>query len=166
MYMKTYLFILSWGLINIAFSLKCGKPLGVKSCPTTKREWQKAELKSNCSECPKENYHCVPDQHENLVEVCTKPLKLPVGMCPFYDTTGKRLQRGKCFQTKGGCDGNGNVYNTTGLYKYPVCSQTKDSSTTRSSTTACTSSIWVIVCALLFFLVLDLPDSTMFYFVE
>lgn len=63
--------------IAIAFSLKCGKPLGVTSCPTTKKEWQKAELRSNCLECPIGVYHCVPDQDGNLVEVCTKSLFLP-----------------------------------------------------------------------------------------
>ena len=64
---------------QIAMCLKCYEVVSVSSCPTTEKEWRKAELRVNCShhECPRGDYHCVPDQEGNLVEVCTEPILLP-----------------------------------------------------------------------------------------
>lgn len=63
---------------QITISSECDDVVSVTSCPTTEKEWQKAEHRIDCSlKCPRGVYHCVPDQQGNLVEVCTKPLVLP-----------------------------------------------------------------------------------------
>lgn len=49
----------------------------VFSCPDTKQKWDMAALKRNCSSngnCS--DYHCVPTETNQIVEVCVKPLYL------------------------------------------------------------------------------------------
>lgn len=64
----------------------------VLSCPDTKQKWDIAALKKNCSSNSNcSDYHCVPTETNQTVEVCAKPLYLQ-GVCPFFDTVGQKLQ--------------------------------------------------------------------------
>lgn len=94
----------------------------VFSCPDTKQKWDMAALKRNCSSngnCS--DYHCVPTETNQTVEVCVKPLYLQ-GVCPFFDTVGQRLQMGgvSCLSTNQSesCSAR---YKSTTVYKYKVC---------------------------------------------
>lgn len=49
----------------------------VLSCPDTKQKWDMAAHEKNClsnSNCS--DYHCVPTETNQMVEVCAKPLYL------------------------------------------------------------------------------------------
>ena len=56
--------------------MACEKLLtNVQRCPSTVEEWYAAGVRKGCfrQNCLTEEYHCVPDDKGNLVEVCTRP---------------------------------------------------------------------------------------------
>uniref|UniRef100_A0A8W8MJE0 Uncharacterized protein n=2 Tax=Magallana gigas TaxID=29159 RepID=A0A8W8MJE0_MAGGI len=92
----------------------------VATCPDTKDKWDMAASRKNClssSNCS--DYHCVPTETKQLVEVCTKPFYLQ-GVCPYFDTFGERLQMGtvSCRTGSENCSAR---YLSTSVYKYKVC---------------------------------------------
>lgn len=94
----------------------------VLSCPDTKQKWDIAALKKNCSSNSNcSDYHCVPTETNQTVEVCAKPLHLQ-GVCPFFDTVGQRLQMTEvsCLSTNQNESCSARYISTT-VYKYKVC---------------------------------------------
>ncbi|XP_078312673.1 uncharacterized protein LOC144619167 isoform X3 [Crassostrea virginica] len=104
----------------------------VTRCPSTEEEWREAAAEKDCSVrgCITGDYHCVPDDKGNLVEVCTQPKLFHVGVCPFYDTVGNELQWRKCSKDDN-CIPGKSAYLSIYVYKYPKCFMKEESSTTR-----------------------------------
>lgn len=94
----------------------------VATCPDTKDKWDMAASRKNClssSNCS--DYHCVPTETNQTVEVCAKPLHLQ-GVCPFFDTVGQRLQMTEvsCLSTNQNESCSARYISST-VYKYKVC---------------------------------------------
>lgn len=116
---QIFILFLNFVLIHKVTSCELTK---VFSCPDTKQKWDMAALKRNCSSngnCS--NYHCVPTETNQTVEVCAKPLYLQ-GVCPFFDTVGQRLQMGdvSCLSNNQSESCSARYISTT-VYKYKVC---------------------------------------------
>lgn len=115
--------LILWSCFLIQTAIPC-QVINVTGCPKTEEKWQIASQTKNCSlkGCTEvELYHCVPTETGQLVEVCTSPIHLQ-GVCPFYDTVGKRLQMSSV-----SCKSNNTLQNcstrylSTHVYKYKVC---------------------------------------------
>nr|XP_022295684.1 uncharacterized protein LOC111105611 [Crassostrea virginica] len=102
----------------------------VDHCPLTAEEWASAAenkhchaLESNqkCVDPHKFVYHCLLNENNVSVEVCA-PIWGLSGFCGYYDTTVNRIiMDGKkdCTKIKGNpCPGR---FNSTDIFKYPVC---------------------------------------------
>lgn len=91
----------------------------VGSCPNTSDSWNAAAQRKNCSAnlCGNNtDYHCLPTEKSQLVEVCADSINL-VEVCPYYDTVGKSVQRSKISCVSANCK----VHRSTNIYKYQVC---------------------------------------------
>lgn len=115
--------LILWSCFLIQTAIPC-QLINVTGCPKTEEKWQIASQTKNCSlkGCTEVKlYHCVPTETGQLVEVCTSPINLQ-GVCPYYDTVGKRLQMSSV-----SCKSNNTLQNcstrypSTHVYKYKVC---------------------------------------------
>lgn len=93
----------------------------VGNCPNTSDSWNAAAQRKNCSAnlCGNNTdyrYHCLPTEKSQLAEVCAHSINL-VGVCPYYDTVGKSVQRSQISCVSANCK----VYRSTNLYKYQDC---------------------------------------------
>lgn len=102
----------------------------VKSCPTSKTEWENASRRKSCSGiAPKQNcvavekfeYHCVINGLRNkLIEVCA-PSRVIFGHCVEFNVRGGVIQdqmSAPCKNTFPVCN---NIYLSSDAYKYPDC---------------------------------------------
>lgn len=117
----------------------------VSSCPTSKKEWDIAARKKNCSKIAshqkcssveKFQYHCVLNGYRNeTLEVCA-PSRVIFGYCVEFNLLGGVIQdqhSSPCNDTFPKCD---KYYNSSTAYKYPDCYQLVSvSGHTNSSTT-------------------------------
>lgn len=106
--------------------------ISVRSCPTSKKEWEIAAQKKNCSKiasqqtcssAEKFQYHCVLNGYRNeTVEVCA-PSRMIFGHCVEFNRLGGIIQDQRsshCNKTFPKCD---EIYISTEAYKYPDCYQ-------------------------------------------
>lgn len=110
----------------------------VGNCPNTSDSWNAAAQRKNCSAnlCGNNTvYHCLPTEKSQLVEVCAHSINL-VGVCPYYDTVGKSVQRSKISCVSENCK----VHRSTNLYKYHVCNVPSPNETRSQGTTEALSS--------------------------
>lgn len=104
----------------------------VRSCPTSKEEWDIAAWKKNCSKiasqqtcssAEKFQYHCVLNGYRNeTLEVCA-PSRIIFGHCVEFNLQGGVIQAqhpSPCNDTFPKCD---KYYNSSTAYKYPDCYQ-------------------------------------------
>lgn len=100
------------------------EPVAVGSCPITPDSWNAAAQRKNCSTnlCgSKSVYHCLLTEERQLVEVCAKPINLH-GVCPYYDTVGKSVQRSQVSCVSVDLTKNcTKLYSSANVYDYPVC---------------------------------------------
>ncbi|XP_065926425.1 uncharacterized protein [Magallana gigas] len=104
----------------------------VRSCPTSKEEWEIAAWKKNCSKiasqqncssAEKFQYHCVLNGYRNeTLEVCA-PSRIIFGHCVEFNLQGGVIQEqysSPCNDTFPRCDKH---YSSSTAYKYPNCYQ-------------------------------------------
>lgn len=104
----------------------------VSSCPTSKKEWEIAARKKNCSKLASQQncssidqfqYHCVINGYRNeTLEVCA-PSRIIFGHCVEFNLLGGVIQdqlSSPCNDTFPKCD---KYYNSSTAYKYPDCYQ-------------------------------------------
>ncbi|XP_052692623.1 uncharacterized protein LOC128170910 [Crassostrea angulata] len=116
----------------------------VRSCPTSKEEWEIASRKKNCSKIASQQncssvekfqYHCVINGHRNkFLEVCA-PSRIIFGHCVEFNLQGGVIQEqysAPCNDTFPRCD---KFYESSTAYKYPDCYQLVSVSCTIYSTT-------------------------------
>lgn len=106
----------------------------VESCPTSKKEWDIASRRKNCSKLAAEaerknctmnekqpEYHCLINALRNkLLEVCG-PGKTIFGYCTEFNEAGKVIQNhytAPCKDVSPKCDKS---YKSSDAYKYPGC---------------------------------------------
>lgn len=103
----------------------------VKSCPTSKEEWDKAAYSKKCTDMSKRTncedakyelqYHCVINTYSNeTLEVCA-PKRIIFGHCAEFNVVGGVIQRhvtARCNNVFPKCDA---IYSSLDAYKYPDC---------------------------------------------
>lgn len=96
----------------------------VGNCPNTSDSWNAAAQRKNCSTdlCGINSvYHCLLTEKGQLVEVCVNPINLH-GVCPYYDTVGKSVQRSHMSCVSVDLTKNcTKLYSSANVYDYPVC---------------------------------------------
>lgn len=116
----------------------------VRSCPMSKKEWEIAARKKNCSKiasqqncssAEKFQYHCVINGYRNeTLEVCA-PLRMIFGHCVEFNRLGGVIQdqySSPCNDAFPKCD---KYYSSSNAYKYPDCYQLVSLSGIINSTT-------------------------------
>ncbi|XP_061195754.1 uncharacterized protein LOC133203980 [Saccostrea echinata] len=95
----------------------------VQKCPTNRLDWDTAANLMNCSalvpsQCTTLKYHCVVNGFGNAtIEVCADPRYIQPGYCPEFNERGRQVQNRQNFSLKE----IKIVYNSTDVYKYPLC---------------------------------------------
>lgn len=102
----------------------------VKSCPSSKAEWDDAARRKDCSRLPsKQNcttaekfqYHCVINGYRNVtLEVCA-PTRIIFGHCVEFNVPGGVIQDQRSAPCKEPFPRCANIYNSWEAYKYPDC---------------------------------------------
>lgn len=114
----------------------------VPSCPTSKKEWDKAAQNKNCisiatlqkcSSVEQFVYHCVMNGYRNeTLEVCA-PSRIIFGHCVEFNVPGGVIQdqiSAACNETFPKCDAS---YLSSTAYKYPDCYKLVSMSTAKST---------------------------------
>lgn len=120
----------------------------VKSCPSSKAEWDDAARrkdcsrlasKQNCTTAEKFQYHCVINGYRNVtLEVCA-PTRIIFGHCVEFNVPGGVIQDQRSASCKAPFPKCDSIYNSTDAYKYPDCYKLLSLSKTTYSTTTTTS---------------------------
>ncbi|XP_065928093.1 uncharacterized protein [Magallana gigas] len=102
----------------------------VKSCPSSKAEWDDAARmkdcdrlasKQNCTTAEKFRYHCVINGYRNVtLEVCA-PSRIIFGHCVEFNVPGGVIQDQRSAPCKEPFPRCPNMYNSWEAYKYPDC---------------------------------------------
>ncbi|XP_062577027.1 uncharacterized protein LOC134238927 [Saccostrea cucullata] len=98
----------------------------ISECPVTESAWNQRSVVKACS--PPGNYHCVRTQDGGIRELCTHPIWMQAGKCPYYNKAG-RLDSSNCRRRRTlKCPTA--VYISNQVFKYPSCFPEKREVTT------------------------------------
>lgn len=102
----------------------------VRLCPSSKKEWDRAAQKKNCSKFVALNaheeqyeYHCLINAYLNETLAVCAPKKWIFGFCTEFNVAGGIIQQNpdaECNETYPRCD---KAYSSADAYKYPDCYQ-------------------------------------------
>ncbi|XP_065941832.1 uncharacterized protein [Magallana gigas] len=87
-------------------------------CAFEESVWKQDAVSLQCSS-PGNDYHCVSDENNRLVELCIQHIWVDPNYCPIYNTGANTLDTVPCNVTTGSCPST-RIWSNE-IYKYPVC---------------------------------------------
>ncbi|XP_052677344.1 uncharacterized protein LOC128158510 [Crassostrea angulata] len=87
-------------------------------CAFEESVWKQDAVSLHCSS-PGDDYHCLSDENNRLVELCIQHIWVDPNYCPVYNTGANTLDTVPCNVTTGSCPST-RIWSNE-IYKYPVC---------------------------------------------
>ncbi|XP_065941830.1 uncharacterized protein [Magallana gigas] len=87
-------------------------------CAFEESVWKQDAVSLQCSS-PGNDYHCVSDENNRLVELCIQHIWVDPNYCPEYNTGANTLDTVPCNVSTGSCPDV--LFLSNEVYKYPAC---------------------------------------------